>query len=547
MEIMLMLILYLFPKVILIDTSNRKVTIYGLNSKYESTINIPSDKSTSYLIDAGTSGIYTVKSVSGRAVSVSKEGIITPAKTTWYWYGNWGYSAPQSGKTPDRIETTVYPGISIVTAKVGDISFNINVTSIEYGGEYAENIINSYLQTNVTNKKTQLEKFKAITAFPAQFPYNYKYQSYIDMIIFQGGDCWASADTIQHFCEIVGIKSHVTSEVLLPGMLTGGHKNTAALIDGKIYIGEAGFSGSKPNRNYMVIEKNVGYFYSMSGKELTISQYDGYDEDITVPSIIDSYTVVGFTKKCFFNGQSWSGIRIKSITLPYTIYSLGDQTFNDLKYLEKVNIPYNVTKINTNVFLGCDSLNTINIAKNNSQYSSEEGVLYDKNKKNLYKYPSDKKNKNFIVPSTLERIEEYSFTYTKNIEKLNITDKVNYIGSYAFSSSNIKEIYFSGDPPKFGEKPFNNTNITFYCQNNKSNWNVDFKKLGLKDFRNYNCNCTSKEEDDSNSFVKIGVPIIACIAIIIIGLLIYIFVRKSMNKSNANVNSLNGGLLKSLN
>ena len=364
------------------------------------------------------------------------------------------------------------------------------------------------------------------------------------MIIFQGGDCWASANTIQHFCEKVGIKSHVTSEVLLPGMLTGGHKNTAALIDGKIYIGEAGFSGNYPNRPYAVYDKNIGYFYKNLGKELIISQYDGYDEDIKVPSIIDNKTVIGFTKKCFFNGQSWSGIKIKSITLPYTIYSLGDETFNDLKYLLIVNLPYNVTEINTNVFIGCDNLESINIVENNSQYSSEEGVLYDKYKKNLFKYPSAKTNKNFTVPSSLERIEDYSFNSTKKIEILSITDKVNYIGSYAFSLSNIREIYFFGDKPNFGEKPFNNTNITFYCINKDSNWNVDFGKLGLKDFRNYNC--TSKEEKDSHSFLKIGVPIISCIVIILICLLAYILIRKSMIKSQETTNTPPGVLLKTL-
>ena len=341
----------------------------------------------------------------------------------------------------------------------------------------------------------------------------------------------------------MGIKSHVTSEVLLPGMWTGGHKNTVALIDGKIYIGEAGVGVAKPNRPYFVLEKNVGYFYKETGKELTISQYDGYDEDVKVPSIIDNKTVIGFTKKCFFNGQSWSGIKIKSITLPYSIYSLGDETFNNLKFLLKVDIPYNVTEINTNVFVGCDNLESINISKNNSQYTSEEGVLYDKNKKNLFKYPSAKTNKNFIVPSSLERIEDYSFTYTKNIEILNITEKVNYIGSYAFSSSNVKEIYFFGDKPNFGEKPFNNTNITFYCLNENSNWNVDFKMLGLKDFRI--CNCTSKE--DSHSFLKIGIITISCIVIIIISILVYIMIRKSKSKNKENINSLDGGLLKNLN
>ena len=472
-----------FNKISLVNTNDRKVTIYGLNTKYESALKIPSDKLKIYQIDAGSSGTYSVKTVSGRAVSVSKEGTITPANTTWYWYGNMGYSSPQSGKTADKIETRIYPGVSIVTAKVGDTTFTINVTSIEYGEEYAENIINSYLKTNVTNKKTVLEKFTAITAFPAQFPYDYNYQTYVDMIVFQGGDCWASADTIQHFCELVGIKSHITSEVLLPGMWTGGHKNVAALINGKIYLGEAGFSGSNPNRPYMVIEQNVGYFFSKSGKEITISQYDGYDEDIKVPSTIDDYTVVGFTKKCFFNGQSWSGIKIKKITLPDTVYSLGDQTFNNLIYLLEVNIPYNITNINLKVFEGCDNLESINIASKNSKYSSEDGVLFDKDKTILLKYPPGKKG-TYIVPESIKRIEDYSFNNTKNIDIVKFKYKVNNIGAYAFSYSNVKELYFFGDPPKFGEKPFNGLSVTFYCPVNNEKWkSVDYTKLGLKDYK----------------------------------------------------------------
>ena len=129
MEIILMLILRLFQKVILIDSKDREVTIYGLNSKYESTIQIPLDKLKLYQIDAGSAGKYRVKSVSGGAVSVSKKGTITPGNTIWYWYGNIGYSSPQSDKTTDRVETRVYPRVSIITVQVENISFNIIVTS----------------------------------------------------------------------------------------------------------------------------------------------------------------------------------------------------------------------------------------------------------------------------------------------------------------------------------------------------------------------------------------------------------------------------------
>ena len=536
-------------KVSFINTKNRAVTIYGLNSKYESELQIPSDKLKLYQIDAGSSAKYTVKTIKGSAASVSKDGTIVPANVTWYWYGNIGYSSPLIGQTPDKIETRIYPGESIVTAKVGDTSFNITVTTIEYGEEYAENIINSYLKTNVTNQKTTLDKFTAITAFPAQYPYDFYYQTYIDMIVFKGGDCWASADTIQHFCELVNIKSHVTSEVLLPGMWTGGHKNVAALINGKIYVGEAGFFGLNPNRLYKVIEQNVGYFYNISGNELTISQYDGYDEDIKVPSTIDGYTVVGFykTKMCFFYGQSWSGIKIKAITLPDTVYSLGNQVFNNLVYLLKVNLPYNVTEINISVFDGCVNLESINIADKNPKYSSENGVLFNKNKTILLKYPQGKKG-SFTGPSTLERIEDYSFNGTKNIDIVKFRDKVNYIGSYAFSFSNLKEIYFFGDPPEFGEKAFNGSNITFYYPENNKNWNsVEFAKLGLKDSRSFSWKPKEDEDKNSKAILKVLFIAIPCIVIIIIAFLVYIvyiMIRKSNNKISENINTLDGGLLK---
>ena len=71
-----------------------------------------------------------------------------------------------------------------------------------------ENILNDYIKSNVTNKDT-LEKFRAITAFPARYPYNGAYYDYIDMVVFEGADCWGSSRLIQHLCEKVGIKSHV--------------------------------------------------------------------------------------------------------------------------------------------------------------------------------------------------------------------------------------------------------------------------------------------------------------------------------------------------
>ena len=356
------------PFVSFINTKSRSITIYGLNSKYESAIQIPSNKIKFYQIDAGSSGKYRI--IKGNSITVNNQGTITPYNITWYWYGGMGYSSPQIGKNPDRVETTFYPGISEVNATAEGKSFIITVTVKEYGEEYAENIIDSYIKSNVTIKKTKLEKFKSITAFPAQFPYNYRYQSYIDMVILKGGDCWASANTIQHFCEKIGIKSHIRYAANDAGSGSG-HRNVAALIDGKIYIGEAGYGYETPNRPYSVTEKNIGFFYKTSGNGIVIYQYDGYDEYINVPSTIDNKTVIGFIYNCFSIGESWSGIKIKKISLPDSVNFVGTETFNNLINLLEVNIPVNVTELDLFVFKGCDNLKKININEQNSKYSSD--------------------------------------------------------------------------------------------------------------------------------------------------------------------------------
>ena len=150
-------------------------------------------------------------------------------------------------------------------------------------------------------------------------------------------------------CEKVGIKSHVRYAAHDSGSGSG-HRNVAALIDGKIYIGEAGYGYSNPNRPYQVYDKNIGFSYKTSGSGIVIYQYDGYDENINVPSTIDDKTVTGFLYKCFYIGENWSGIKIKKITLPNTITSLGTETFNNLLNLVEVNIPLSISEIDINVF-----------------------------------------------------------------------------------------------------------------------------------------------------------------------------------------------------
>lgn len=81
-------------------------------------------------------------------------------------------------------------------ATVNNKTYIITVNVIDYAEEYVDEILKEYIKKNVTNKSTQLEQYNAIAYYPAKFPYNYRYSGSTSMVIYGGGDCWASTDTI---------------------------------------------------------------------------------------------------------------------------------------------------------------------------------------------------------------------------------------------------------------------------------------------------------------------------------------------------------------
>ena len=446
------------------------IDLYTLDNGYDKILQFPKNKLKIYQIQEGKNGKYKI--ISGNSVEVNDEGTVYPRNTTIYWYGGIGGSIPDKTKTPTRITTTYYYSTSVITATIGTDIYKITVNVKDYAREYAENKLDDYIKKNVTIKKTQLDKLKAITAYPAQFPYNYTISSYIPMTILGGGDCWASASIIQYMCEKVGIKSHIRYAANDGGAGTG-HRNVAALINKKIYICEAGYGSGKPNRPYFVTERNVGYSYNIIGdKKIAIYQYDGYDEIINVPSTIDNMTVIRLEHVVFYTGVMYSEIDIKRINLPDTITSIGTTVFKYIRNITSITIPKNVENIASAPFLGCSNLTTINVNTANKYYCSVNGILYNKNKTEIIAYPAGIKSKTYNGISTLKRVYNHTFYEVKNIEKIILPKGINYIGEGAFGESGIKEIYFSGDQPEFVHHCFHKINVTVYYPKGNTKWKV---------------------------------------------------------------------------
>lgn len=81
---------------------------------------------------------------------------------------------------------------------------------------------------------------------------------------------------------------------------------------------------------------------------------------------------------------------IRELYFPESLTSIGNFAFSDCDQLRFVNIPYSVESVGAGAFSTCASLDCIEVDLDNVNYSSEDGVLYDKGKKKVVCYPAGK-------------------------------------------------------------------------------------------------------------------------------------------------------------
>jgi len=124
---------------------------------------------------------------------------------------------------------------------------------------------------------------------------------------------------------------------------------------------------------------------------------------------------------------------LKSITLPNDMTTIGNFAFDFCTALLSIDIPGNVTTIGYEVFSYCFALESITVESGNPTYSSADGVLFDKNKTVLIRYPVGKKGNNYDIPNDVTTIGRSAFSACATLESITIPKSVTTIGVYAFA------------------------------------------------------------------------------------------------------------------
>ena len=265
-------------------------------------------------------------------------------------------------------------------------------------------------------------------------------------------------------------------------------------------------------------------YYFTLGSYVTISGYTGTASVVVIPATLKlggiDYPVTGIGNNAFRNNYT-----VRSVTTPasvtaigdYAFYnctvtnvtitsttgsiSLGDYVFGNCGGLRSIVIPdcvgsmgarafwndYTLTNcvIGSGVsyfsgghpFDGCAALVNISVSSGNSNFSSTNGVLFNKSQTDLLTYPPAKTDPSYVIPSTVTYVRDSAFNSCPALARVFVPTNVIYLGDNAFSycSNPLRSIYFQGTPPGHGPTPFTgDTSLTVYHAPGIEGWGATF-------------------------------------------------------------------------
>lgn len=471
---------------------NKVITIYGMESEDAEVISIPEDYPQSYQISEGTNAVYRI--VKGQSVKVSASGKVTP---------NYTYEKKISGVWTQVSEGEPYDiyymnmgrdedeGNTVIEVKTDNGTYTLTIHLEDYTNVYCDNVMNRYIEENISDGMSDMELMEAIARFPASYEYSGKYMGANKMVVHGGGDCTSSTDAIILMCEKLNIPAWPRDAYLDIGASIG-HVNAMAELNGVYYQLEAGYNNPKEDgyRPYDVLVRTS--LFSMRGA--TIWQYDGRQNtgELVIPSSIDGTTVKRIYKDAFA-GEQFSKIvlpdtikeigdsafegcsnlqsmiipesvttigdsafgrcsSLQSIKIPESITTIGDFTFSGCSSLQRIEIPEtvttigdfafggcsslqnieiseSVTAIGSNPFSGCDNRMDLHVAPQNENYSAQNGILYNKDKTILIGGVS---KSSIVIPETVTEIAEWAFRDNDNLKQITIPQSVVSLEKHAF-------------------------------------------------------------------------------------------------------------------
>ncbi len=233
-----------------------------------------------------------------------------------------------------------------------------------------------------------------------------------------------------------------------------------------------------------------GIYYTFSGTEATVSgdnQKNCELETVVIPEKVKSgdteYTVTAIASKAFGSQNKQGGnSRVKSVTVPSTVKSVGEYAFGNCPNITEVYCKSE--KIGSRMFIDCNILETLTL---------ENTVEIGGNAFNRTIITS------VVIPSTVTKVGDYAFKECTSLTKVVILGKI--IGPYMFHGcSSLNTLVLTDEIEAFGAECFGNKTYgaftTFYTGNDCDS----IKELGNYTSRFSSAKCYSYSDYIENNY-----------------------------------------------
>ncbi len=212
----------------------------------------------------------------------------------------------------------------------------------------------------------------------------------------------------------------------------------------------------------IIVDENNSVYSSVDGvlfnkDQTTLILYpsDKADASYTIPEGVTSVSKNAFS----FN------YNITEVIFPNSMTTIDARIFDYCENLKTVEIPASITYIEDGswgVFgaRDCPYLESINVAEDNTAYSSIDGVLFNKDQTILICYPAGKTETSYVIPTGVTTIREEAFAFS-HLTSIEIPDTVTTIESLAFYISNIESFTIPTSVTSIGDMAFFTSNVDY--------------------------------------------------------------------------------------
>jgi hypothetical protein len=151
----------------------------------------------------------------------------------------------------------------------------------------------------------------------------------------------------------------------------------------------------------------------------------------------------------------------ESFTIADDVTTIQSYAFGCLNNLKNLTLSDSVTEVGQiGMVNGCNdnSLESYSVGEGNENYSTIDGVLFDKEATLQIAYPKSKPGENYDMVSSVTKLQSSSFGYNRELKTIKLSENLETIGVYSFNSLNLATLHIPASVQVIAELGLDSTN-----------------------------------------------------------------------------------------